>query len=102
MMQEKQYNRFVATPGEHLRRCMQCGAGTRLLQETHVLCFDEQVVRPCAVVDMREREPPRKTSKCLLDAHHVVARVEVTYVVAFPCIGTTSPDLDWCSGLTSG
>src|SRR5687768_12741215 len=56
------------------------------------------MVRRCAVVDIREREPPRKTGKCLLDAHDVVARVEMAYVVAFPCIGATSPDLDGCSG----
>ena len=73
---------------------MQGRARTRLMQETHVLCFDEQLVPRCAVVDILERELPRKTGKCLLDARHVVARIEMAYVVAFPCIGATSPDLD--------
>ncbi len=54
MMQKNQHHRLVPTPGEHLCRCVQGRGGTCLAYETHVLCFDEQLVRPRSIVDARE------------------------------------------------
>ena len=45
-MQQKQYICFVPAPCQHLRRRMQRRSGTSLMQETHVLSFDEQLVPP--------------------------------------------------------
>jgi len=66
---------------------MQSCSGTCLAQKSHVLGFDEQVV-------LRQLQPARKRRKCLLDTRYVVASVEVADMVAFPCIGATSPELD--------
>jgi hypothetical protein len=74
---------------------MQGRSGARLAQKTHVLRFDEQAVLCCCTVnDIRKLQPPRKSGKCLLNAYHVIARIEVADVVAFPCIGATPPKLD--------
>jgi hypothetical protein len=74
---------------------MQGRSGARLPQKTHVLCLDEQAVPCCcAVNEVRQLQPPSKRGQCVLDAHHVVTRVEVADVVAFPRIGATPPKLD--------
>lgn len=93
-MQEKQHDRFVATPGEHLRRCVQSRSGARFTQETHVLRLNYQSVRSRLLVHVRERKPPRETGQRLLDARQVIARIEVAYVIAFPCVDAAAPNLD--------
>src|SRR5690348_7973748 len=77
---------------------MQRRPGTRFAQEAHVLRFDQQPMLGCAVEDIRELQPPRERGKGLLEASHVVTRVEVTNMVALPGVGATPPDFDGRSG----
>src|SRR5690242_18966693 len=98
MMQPKLYIGLVPAPGQYLDSCVQSRSGTCLMQKTHVLGFDEQLSSCRAVKYIHELQSAREPCQCLLDSRHVIATIEVPYVIAFPCIGAAPPDLDRCSG----